>query len=177
MTTGERIKQARQAVGMTQADLAKLLDVPFQSISQWERGVRNPKYSTLQRIAEALGVSADSLMENGHVLTSSVELAEPIATYEALTKVILEDSKVPAHIKAMIQKFRPNQEEVKNALFLLSSTAFQAARKITPLLEKLNDKGQLEAKKRIEELAQLPQYQAAPQDGGEADALDTEKDE
>lgn len=56
MTTGQRIKAARKAAKMTQADLASKLGVPYQSISQWERDLRNPKYDTLSRIADALSV-------------------------------------------------------------------------------------------------------------------------
>lgn len=63
MTTGERIKLARKNANVTQADLATKLDIPFQSISQWERDVRKPKLETLRRIAAALGVSVSSLMD------------------------------------------------------------------------------------------------------------------
>lgn len=56
MTTGERIKAARKKAGMTQAELAAKLDVPFQSISQWERDIRKPKYETIEKIAHALGI-------------------------------------------------------------------------------------------------------------------------
>ena len=40
---------------MTQEELANLLHVSFQSISQWERDKRKPKQETLQRIANAIG--------------------------------------------------------------------------------------------------------------------------
>ena len=63
MTTGQRIKVARKKAGMTQAELAQKLGIPFQSVSQWERDLRNPKIETLQRIAAALGVSLDDLLE------------------------------------------------------------------------------------------------------------------
>lgn len=56
MTTGERIKAAREAAGMTQAELAKRLGISYVGVSQWERGIRNPKYSTLKKIADILGV-------------------------------------------------------------------------------------------------------------------------
>ena len=55
MTQGERIKAARKAAGLTQEELAKRLGVPFQSISQWERDKRLPKYETLEKIAAAIG--------------------------------------------------------------------------------------------------------------------------
>lgn len=56
MTTGQLIKAARKEAGLTQAELATKLNVPYQSISQWERGTRSPKIETLERIADALGV-------------------------------------------------------------------------------------------------------------------------
>lgn len=62
MTTGQLIKAARKEAGMTQAELASKLGIPYQSVSQWERDTRNPKYDTLQRIAAALGVHPGKLM-------------------------------------------------------------------------------------------------------------------
>lgn len=56
MTTGERIKAARKKAGMTQAELALKLDIPFQSISQWERDIRKPKKETIAKIADALNI-------------------------------------------------------------------------------------------------------------------------
>lgn len=67
MTVGERIRSARKAAGLTQAQLAKKLGVPYQSVGQWERGTRNPKYETLERIAAALETSASELMGLGAV--------------------------------------------------------------------------------------------------------------
>lgn len=55
MTTGERIKSARKRAGLTQSELAEKLNIPYQSIGQWERNVRNPKAETLIKIANALG--------------------------------------------------------------------------------------------------------------------------
>ncbi len=64
MAVGARIKAARKAAGMTQAELAEKLNLPFQSVSQWERGYRNPKYDTLKRIANALGCPLDALTDS-----------------------------------------------------------------------------------------------------------------
>lgn len=62
MTTGQRIKAARKAQRMTQSELAAKLCIPYQSISQYERDLRNPKYETLLRIADALGVNVLELL-------------------------------------------------------------------------------------------------------------------
>ena len=64
MAVGSRIKAARKAAGMTQAELAEKLDLPFQSVSQWERGYRNPKYDTLNRISNALGCPVELLIDD-----------------------------------------------------------------------------------------------------------------
>lgn len=62
MTIGERIKEFRLKAGLTQSELAEKLGIPYQSIGQWERGLRSPKIETLQKIAEALGVEPWELM-------------------------------------------------------------------------------------------------------------------
>lgn len=64
MTTGQRIKAARQQAGLTQTELADKLGIPFQSISQWERDTRKPKQETLLKIAKALGVHLRDLSDD-----------------------------------------------------------------------------------------------------------------
>lgn len=64
MTTGQRIKAIRKQVGLTQAELAQKLNVPFQSISQWERDIRKPKKETLANIAKELGVDPIELSDD-----------------------------------------------------------------------------------------------------------------
>jgi transcriptional regulator with XRE-family HTH domain len=61
---GLRLKTVRKEAGLTQQQLAKRLGIPYQSVGQWERGIRNPKIETLQAIADAIGVSLDYLLGN-----------------------------------------------------------------------------------------------------------------
>lgn len=72
MTTGERIKAARKAAGMTQKELGERLGLAFQSVAQWENDLRNPKIETLQRIADALGVHIFDLTGIGKELDKYV---------------------------------------------------------------------------------------------------------
>lgn len=65
MTTGERIKAARKQAGMTQQELAEKLEISFVGVSQWESGRRNPKESTLARIADVLDVPLGYLTGSG----------------------------------------------------------------------------------------------------------------
>lgn len=50
----DRIKEARKSVGLNQRELADLIGVTRQSVSQWEQGAKNPDGSTLFQIASAL---------------------------------------------------------------------------------------------------------------------------
>lgn len=51
MKTGDRIRKARTDAGFTQKQLGDMLGLPYQSIGQWERCIRNPKIDVLMRIA------------------------------------------------------------------------------------------------------------------------------
>lgn len=63
MTTADLIRTARERAGITQADLGKALGLSNgTAVSHWESGRREPSLTNLRAIAEALGVSAKSLV-------------------------------------------------------------------------------------------------------------------
>lgn len=59
---GQRIKEAREAKGLTQEDLAAIVDLSPTHVSVIERGLKVAKLDTFVAIANALDVSADSLL-------------------------------------------------------------------------------------------------------------------
>lgn len=59
---GARIKAAREAKGLTQEKLAEIIGKSTTHISVIERGCKAPKLETFVQIANALDVSADSLL-------------------------------------------------------------------------------------------------------------------
>ena len=62
-TTGERIRDARKAHGMTQKELAEKIGVKFSAIHKYETGlVVNLKRETISALAKALDVSPSWLM-------------------------------------------------------------------------------------------------------------------
>lgn len=54
---------AREKQGISRAELAAAMGVKPITVAGWETGYRNPKRSTLQRIADALGVDVNTLTE------------------------------------------------------------------------------------------------------------------
>ena len=53
-TIGANVKAGREAMGMTQRDLANRLDTDSMSISRWETGRHRPSASHEVKLAEAL---------------------------------------------------------------------------------------------------------------------------
>jgi transcriptional regulator with XRE-family HTH domain len=56
---GQRIRQRRLVLRLTQTSIAERLGVSFQAVQKYEAGVVRVAASTLWRIARALGVSLD----------------------------------------------------------------------------------------------------------------------
>lgn len=59
---GEKLKAARTAAGMTQAQLANALGCRVKDVSRWENGHVEPGALTLKKMAQALGCSMDDLV-------------------------------------------------------------------------------------------------------------------
>ena len=59
---GERIREARDLVGVTQKDLAKIVGLSRTSVTNIERGRQGVQAYLLVRIAETLGCSVQKLI-------------------------------------------------------------------------------------------------------------------
>lgn len=94
MDIGEKIKHARRAKSMTQADLGTMVGVQKSAIAKYESGrVVNIKRSTLQKIASALDIRPSELVfeqapkesASFHVkVISDLELMESLRAYYKL---------------------------------------------------------------------------------------------
>lgn len=59
---GEKLKAARLAAGLTQGQLAEKVGCQQRDVSRWENGSREPRATTLKKLAQALGCSMDELV-------------------------------------------------------------------------------------------------------------------
>lgn len=62
MTVGENIRHIRKERGLTQKKLGELCKIAEPTIRRYEAGTLNPKLTTVEKIASALGVTAFDLM-------------------------------------------------------------------------------------------------------------------
>lgn len=59
---GKKLKKQRKLRGLTQKQLANILEVSFQSVSKWERSESYPDIETLPTIAGFFGITVDELI-------------------------------------------------------------------------------------------------------------------
>jgi DNA-binding XRE family transcriptional regulator len=52
-----RLKQLREECGLTQEDLALKADITVSTLSRIERDASSPRWNTVTKIADALGIS------------------------------------------------------------------------------------------------------------------------
>jgi transcriptional regulator with XRE-family HTH domain len=62
---GDRIRKARQAMGMSQEHLARAIGVSRSAVAQWETGRTGQVRANLARIAGTLGVSMEYVLTGG----------------------------------------------------------------------------------------------------------------
>ena len=60
---GERIREARKAIGMTQDELAAACDVSRSTINRYENGKLTPPIQGLNRLSDVLDVPVSSLLD------------------------------------------------------------------------------------------------------------------
>lgn len=58
----ERLKHYRESRFLTQAELGEKAGVSWKTISAIERGVEQPRFKTLRRLAEALEITPQQLV-------------------------------------------------------------------------------------------------------------------
>ena len=69
----DRIKTLREAKGLTQSDLARMLNVSRSSINAWEIGISAPSTKHIKELADIFKVSSDYILEIRNTATINVE--------------------------------------------------------------------------------------------------------
>ena len=59
---GEIVSTLRREKGMTQKELADMLNITDKAVSKWERDIACPDTQTIPKLAEILGISVEELM-------------------------------------------------------------------------------------------------------------------
>lgn len=182
MTTGQLIRAARKRAKMTQAELAEKLGISYVGVSQWENGIRNPKYETMQKIADALEISLSELVgmnpavdipENREAFDKAAAMAleSGLTMKDRQGNIIIQGNGKPwqkataadlYHIGAL--QFHSDEDRIAFFYNCLNTDGMLAASKC--FLDHLKSEDIKEVADYVEKLAQTPQYQR-PQEADE----------
>lgn len=159
MPTGIRIKEIRQKKGLTQKQLGDMCGIADANIRKYENGKQNPKIETLQKIADALGVSLHELLYSDEL----IEL-DGIPAYNIdLTGYSMDE------IQQALEKIQNDlKAKRKENTTLLSKLQPEDSVTVTDIKEQkllsdyrqLNDEGKTQAIIRVEELTEVPRFTA-----------------
>lgn len=129
MTIGERIQQLRKEKGITQKELAEKLNLAEITIRQYETNKREPKITTLSKIAKFLGTGLETFLTN-----------DEQSLFEDMANLYLKSD-------SNIKFLKSSQEHTPQENYLIAK------------FRELNEKGKKKATDYIDDLAQIPEYE------------------
>ena len=68
MTLGQKLKEIRNKFGLSQEQLAEIMNVSRQAITKWESDSGLPDVSNLQELSKVFGVTVDYLLNDNNSL-------------------------------------------------------------------------------------------------------------
>lgn len=172
MTVGENIKRVRIEKGLTQKQLGDLCHMADSAIRRYELGKANPKIETIKRIASALGVDYNQLIDMNKISITKDLITKRPDIREALTQGMLEVLGASAD-KRLIELIKNDNSDkfinIFNSIIervdinekyrQLQITLVDIDKKhLLESFNKLNSIGRDEAIKRVEELTEIPRY-------------------
>ncbi|MGB9662429.1 MAG: helix-turn-helix domain-containing protein [Moorellaceae bacterium] len=131
MTLGQKLVELRKSKGLTQEELAKILNVSRGAVSMWEIDQRVPDRLVLGKIADLFEVSIDYLLgRTNDPRTLKDKVFDP--TYEP-TEMDLEELLKTAKIRFMGEPMAQNDRE---KLLQIARIIWEERRKIKEELGK-----------------------------------------
>ena len=115
---GERIRNRRAILGMSQAELADRIGMSFQQVQKYERGANRIASSILVRVADALNCAPGDLLSShkakGRVSAADREI-DAIASRIKMLKSGPARKKILAALTAMLADAEPAIKAAKSA--------------------------------------------------------------
>lgn len=131
MTLGEKLKEARKQVGLSQEELAKKMNVSRSAIAKWETDKGIPDVDNLRIISQLLDVSIDFLLDNGQdldkaVIRESIDLSKYSGRKKVKKDKIVCEKYLDAQIYTLVGKLQLTKSEkvIDYAIGFLTNAPF-----------------------------------------------------
>ena len=117
---GNRLKLLRDEKGLTQEDLAKIIDVSPSAIGMYERDEREPNDDLTLKLADYFGVSTDYILgksdiQNSTNTNNTYEEKELLKYYQKLNNLGKQTAITYVEGLTEVPKFTEKRKELKNA--------------------------------------------------------------
>lgn len=132
------IRERRLRLGMSQAELAKTIGTTKSAICRYENGSRTPTSDIFVKLAACLQLDDNEIISIG----KSVGIS-PVQISNSISELLVP---VTNHLMNLSKQSGKNFDPRFDT--------------VTMLFNELNDKGKMEAMKRLQELTEIPRYRA-----------------
>lgn len=107
-----RLRELRRQKDLSQTVLGELVGVHYTHISRYERGVSRPSADTLKRLADALGVTVDYLLEGApdEAAKARFEDRDLLRQFQEIEKLDPKDKEV---VKTLLEAF-PTKKQLQS---------------------------------------------------------------
>ena len=102
---GKRIKELRNAKGISQAKLGCEFNLTQQAIAKWEKEIAEPDSANISKLASYFGVSTDYLLGKSNIPNQKNELP-PELSWSFLTGYMEIDDDDRAILHSMMERMR-----------------------------------------------------------------------
>jgi len=141
---GENLRKAREEKGLTQAEVAKLLDISASTIGMYEQGRRDPDTDTLKKLAELYEVSTDYLLGRTDIPNATSDLKKNKIPEEFIKLLKDQNGSLPySAVTRVLKIFSPTDK---------SKT------KILPVLGTIRTGLPILADEHVEDILEVPDY-------------------
>lgn len=144
------LRKLRKAAGITQAELAKAIGITHATLSRYENGTIEPPISQLLNIASVLNTSLQELL--------GLEYGEGALFSVKLSPELVEALNFPSGVNTLTTT---NPDLMQKIVAEFSRQSVEKVR-LNIAFDSLNSDGQQKAVERVEELTEIPRYQATP---------------
>jgi len=109
----KRLKQLRLEIGLTQGELAKLLNVELAAISKYETGRVQLKEDYIKILSDFFNVSSDYLLGNSNIRDVSKHNSEGTLFGKVYSKIKKMDEEELKFLDTLVNKLTKDNEENK----------------------------------------------------------------
>ena len=109
----DNIRLLRKEKGLTQKQMGEQLNIPFRTIMNWERGVREPSSQNMVALEKFFNVS-------GSFLRGETDIREPMI-WDDLDVLNSINNEFPQMLKRVLNIFEQEDEDNQHAIFTIIS--------------------------------------------------------